>query len=584
MPFAARKPSHGASAGYDPEILDELNDACRDIIQAVPADAVKHGLRKLLRAEMLESKDDLAKILDFACTLSAITHLFTPGLSGARPIDRLARTTAGGDARALKALAGSKFAIFHVESFEGRDRAVARDCVTGATLRLVAYHLDDVLAECDVATRLCPVGDGLLWPMGPIIPLGPPGAAAALRLPSRPGKGLINEGAVAAQIYREYLRIGAPLGSGFGLGATEEVKLSFVDEELADYADDMLERGQGPLPSGEALSQLRNLASIPRLAMAISCAVELADQGLPEWAAVYRAAARILLDVLAERARIGSKVAAHFAGLRADVAEFFAPNPPPPGVAALLETLLAETRVGGAGGETEDEALARVIERIRALRLKTVEMGCTEQEAMRAAEKVAELLERYGLSLSEVELRKQACEGFGFDTGRKQTGPLDECLRAVAHFCDCRMWSETATDGGLRQVFFGLPADIEAARCLKDLVSAAFDLETEAFKRAELYLKEPSSRRRAMVKSFQIGLGGGISHKLLELKAAREKAATKSTGRDLMTVKRSIIDEEMEKLGLSFRTKTQRRKRVIADAYQQGVAAARRFEVNEKIG
>jgi hypothetical protein len=203
---------------------------------------------------------------------------------------------------------------------------------------------------------------------------------------------------------------------------------------------------------------------------------------------------------------------------------------------------------------------------------------------MRAAEKVAELLERYGLSLSEVEMRKQACEGFGFDTGRKQAGPLDECLRVVAHFCDCRTWSEISADGGIRQVFFGLPADIEAARCLKDLVTAAFDVETEAFKRADLYLKEPSAGRRAMVKSFQIGLGGGISLKLAELKAAREKAATKSTGRDLVTVKRSIIDEEMEKLGLSFQTKTRRRKRVIADAYQQGVAAARRFEVDEKIG
>lgn len=86
-----------------------------------------------------------------------------------------------------------------------------------------------------------------------------------------------------------------------------------------------------------------------------------------------------------------------------------------------------------------------------------------------------------------------------------------------------------------------------------------------------------------MIKSFQIGLGGGISAKLLELKAAREKSASRSTGRDLMVVKRSIVDEELEKLGLSFRTQSKRRKRVIADAYKHGVAAARRFEVNEKI-
>ena len=43
--------------------------------------------------------------------------------------------------------------------------------------------------------------------------------------------------------------------------------------------------------------------------------------------------------------------------------------------------------------------------RIQALRAKTIDNGCTEDEALSAAAKVAELLDRYDLSLTDVELR-----------------------------------------------------------------------------------------------------------------------------------------------------------------------------------
>ena len=116
--------------------------------------------------------------------------------------------------------------------------------------------------------------------------------------------------------------------------------------------------------------------------------------------------------------------------------------------------------------------------------------------------------------MSEIELRRQTCEGFGFDVGRKQSSPIDECFRAVAAFCEVRMWSEADSAGMLRHVFFGLPADVEAARCVKDLVVSAFETETTAFKGGALYAEAGGSERRAMVKSFQLGLGGGVSRKL----------------------------------------------------------------------
>jgi hypothetical protein len=47
--------------------------------------------------------------------------------------------------------------------------------------------------------------------------------------------------------------------------------------------------------------------------------------------------------------------------------------------------------------------------RIKALTDKTIANGCTEAEAMAAAEMVGRLLERYALSMDAIEIRTARC-------------------------------------------------------------------------------------------------------------------------------------------------------------------------------
>ena len=77
-------------------------------------------------------------------------------------------------------------------------------------------------------------------------------------------------------------------------------------------------------------------------------------------------------------------------------------------------------------------ALDKLKTRIQALRAKTIDNGCTEDEALSAAAKVAELLDRYDLSLTDVEIREAACERREYETSRKKRIPLDECTRISA--------------------------------------------------------------------------------------------------------------------------------------------------------
>src|ERR1700679_3761898 len=108
-------------------------------------------------------------------------------------------------------------------------------------------------------------------------------------------------------------------------------------------------------------------------------------------------------------------------------------------------------------------ALDKLKIRIQGLRAKTTDNGCTEAEALMAAAKVAELLDRYDLSLTDVEIRDAPCERRAYETRAKKRIPLDDCVGAIAKFCDCRVWRDKNPAGEARYVFFGLSADVEVA-------------------------------------------------------------------------------------------------------------------------
>jgi hypothetical protein len=182
--------------------------------------------------------------------------------------------------------------------------------------------------------------------------------------------------------------------------------------------------------------------------------------------------------------------------------------------------------------------------------------------------------------LSEIEIKEQACESIGIDTDRRRRGAFDECIPSIADFCDCKVWGEEASGRPLRYIFFGLPADVEAAHYLYDLIEVTFETETASFKRGEIYAGMASKERRSAANSFQIGLGAGLRTKLMLLKKERGEATRASSGRDLVLLKASIIDDELEKLGLSFRSKASARKKmVMVEAYEAGQAAGHRFEI-----
>ncbi len=224
---------------------------------------------------------------------------------------------------------------------------------------------------------------------------------------------------------------------------------------------------------------------------------------------------------------------------------------------------------------------AALLARIEALRSRTTDRGCTEAEAMAAAAKVAALLDRHGLSITDIERRAQPCDRLALPTGRSRIGPLDECAPAVAAFFDCRFWFETDAEGRLSQVFFGLPTDVQAAGMLMPLIAQAFETEANRFRAGPDYLRGRGGRRRALHTSFVLGLSEGIQAKLAAMRAEREAALRASTGRDLALAKAGVVDAAMRTLGLRFRSRNPAARPVNADAFDAGHAAGEGIDMGK---
>ena len=223
--------------------------------------------------------------------------------------------------------------------------------------------------------------------------------------------------------------------------------------------------------------------------------------------------------------------------------------------------------------------LDRLKSRLQALRAKTIANGCTEEEALSAAMKVAELLDRHDLSLSDLEIREEQCEQSAIETGKKQRQPISACIPAIADYCDCKVWREK-DDKGIRYVFFGLRPGIEMAHYVHDVIAAAIQTAWTEYSRAQRVIRYAHDEKG----SFMLGMAVSIADKLSAMKRDRDEANRTANGRDLVVIRNAIVESEFAKLDLNLRRGGGSGKRVAAGAFEAGQAAGQSLTLHPAVG
>lgn len=580
----------------DYEILEAVSRHVEDLVEHfAPSSAIQKTLRRWLigHAEPPEHED--ARIC--LAAMAADLELFTPSMNGRTAVDRhlnTARPQSSVERQALQAIGAAQFRLVRIVGRDGPDLVHLKDLATGESLHLLDARISPQAANLATAMRLCPLTSGRHVLISPLFMIDEPMLSAAMTF-VRPGRPLGNGYRCAASLYRDVARHRLAPIPQLTVEPDEETMLNMLRE--LDGRLSVVERlalrwigNGGREESPDLVLDARRLASVDNLVDACGCFGQAGSHSSGGMKAAFERIAELQMETIAERARAG--VIGHADALdlaAAAIADFVARGDMEAGARDLFERLSARlafsASVRPAGHASVTTDLERVIQRIRALRAKTVDRGCTEEEAMAAAAKVSELLDRHDLTLDEISVRKSDCEGISVATGRKRRAAVDSCMRPLAEFCDCRVWSEEGDDSALHYVFFGLRADVEAARFLHELIEVTFETESTTFRRSKIYLAQRGGDRRTALNSFQIGLASGIVTKLAALKAARQSATSKSTGFDLVAAKHSIVDEEVDKLGLNFTTRaTTSRRYVHHDSYAAGKAAGALFEPNAALG
>ena len=149
----------------------------------------------------------------------------------------------------------------------------------------------------------------------------------------------------------------------------------------------------------------------------------------------------------------------------------------------------------------DQEKRAALLDKISALLEKTVTNGCTEAEALAAAEHAQSLMAKYGLSLSELETISSpldAVEIDGTPIGDKRCHEVILCAPAIEFYTDTKSWHNfhgiinmsrdrirIHEQRGAILCYFGFPADVQVAIYLTQTLRRALDSEWYTFWQAK---------------------------------------------------------------------------------------------------
>ena len=226
----------------------------------------------------------------------------------------------------------------------------------------------------------------------------------------------------------------------------------------------------------------------------------------------------------------------------------------------------------------------KLLQRIKHMMQITEERGATEAEALTATKKIGDLLEKYNLSMNEVEIRETTCIKGDVIVGKSRAHPVTPVASSIADFVGVKIWKSQGNN--IKIVFFGLPHDVEAATYFMALCQNAMEVEWASFKKTASYVNESAIHNGNSIRaSFMHGMAellyGRIKEMCQEAEQTRKKQAESTA---LVLVKNETIDKDFKELSVNLRRGRSSYKTVRSEsAYDSGMTAANSVALNRGI-
>lgn len=247
-----------------------------------------------------------------------------------------------------------------------------------------------------------------------------------------------------------------------------------------------------------------------------------------------------------------------------------------------------------------DNTRETIANRIRNLLAKTVENGCTEAEALAAAEMARRIMDQHRLSQSDLEVQEEPIDEELVDrpTDRKICA-ADLCLYGLDAYCGVETWyreTQGRDKNGYHKwvrklVIFGLKSDVQMATYLYRMIASAIRVESDRhIQDNPVYHDDwlsPAQKAHRTIKvkqSFQVGMGRRLGQRLNEMAKAANATAKTSSGTSLVVVKSAMVKEAYEALGLKFGRASKGPSAYDDNAYLAGKAAGDRVNLGRPVG
>lgn len=246
-----------------------------------------------------------------------------------------------------------------------------------------------------------------------------------------------------------------------------------------------------------------------------------------------------------------------------------------------------------------NERRERAIRIIKGLMEKRVERGSTPSEAAASVSKIQELLERYQISMLDVEKQelKDDMIRHNYDTGRQRINPGEQSLAsAVAAGYDCKLVIEPGSsyyNTNAKYVFLGYQTDVEIAQyCFTYLLRVLTTMANNSGASNGAF-KQKLVRYR---NNFLMGAAGVIRQRMLADKEARNNPVTPdtaslanvptvkpNTGAALTLIKKPKVEEFVKTQYNRLVNRPESKVRYNANALEEGRKAGRVVELRKAI-
>ena len=192
----------------------------------------------------------------------------------------------------------------------------------------------------------------------------------------------------------------------------------------------------------------------------------------------------------------------------------------------------------------------KMIERVKALLSKTVDHGCSEEEAAAALAKAKEMMDKYDIDHADIHFGGEQCETEGYDWINRNVAPR-YMASAIARFCNCKVWNVMTGQRTRRIDFFGLESDVIMAKWLLGALDAFVDRQTKAF--IHKHSHKSAHEKRQLRNGFVLGCCNRINERLDALAEQSYTNAPFDGGQSLVVVKNAMVEEAFANLSVVLR-------------------------------